>query len=216
MQLTGLKALQVAAIATVTGIVLGLVFYGWLPSAMLVWGMHVPRLIGVFLVPAIGLAISAFLALIVSCDPHIVDHSSTSLVAIGGVVVLPAVFSVPVHLIAIYGNIENKVLGLTSFVFLSGLLLIALSIIFRYVEQNYVVGIRDIWTLRSAEVWEDTHRWASVLFLIFGVLGVALTWIVPYGFLQALTIVGLFVVPTVISVLYSYTIRADRYQYIVR
>ena len=36
--------------------------------------------------------------------------------------------------------------------------------VFRHVEPNYVVGIRDLWTLQSACVWEDTHFVALVAF----------------------------------------------------
>ena len=54
-----------------------------------------------------------------------------------------------------------------------------LAIVFRHVEQNYVVGIYDLWTLWNARVWDDTHFVAMVAFAMASGACIVLMFFMP-------------------------------------
>lgn len=58
------------------------------------------------------------------------------------------------------------------------LLALSLVVVFRHVEQNYVVGIRNMWTLQSMHMWKDTHFVASVAFGVASGVGIVLVFYV--------------------------------------
>ena len=53
---------------------------------------------------------------------------------------------------------------------LIGIMLIFLGNYLHRIKQNYTVGIKLPWTLNSEENWNRTHRMASWLFVICGLL----------------------------------------------
>ena len=65
---------------------------------------------------------------------------------------------------------------------LVGVLFIVIGNYMHKVKQNYTVGIRIPWTLHSEENWNQTHKMASWLWIISGVVFVMnsvlqLTWL---------------------------------------
>jgi uncharacterized membrane protein len=205
-----------ACVATVA-FLLGLAAVSWLPDELHVWdSFPISRMMAVLIIPLISFFFSLFLALIISCDPRVASHSTTSGAAMAGVIALPCLLAIPVEILVIVAaTSKNHHVGTVPVMLLACLLDFALSAVFRFVEPNYVVGIRDLWTLQSSQVWEETHFLASYAFAVAGVLGLVLVFIVPQGLWQLLVVAGLFVLPTALSILYSYTIREDA-QYIVR
>jgi hypothetical protein len=59
------------------------------------------------------------------------------------------------------------------------LLIFAFAMVFKHMEQNYVVGIRGLWTLQRAHMWEDTHFVVSVAFAATNDAGIVLVFFVP-------------------------------------
>lgn len=211
------RGLEVGAVLSTTSFLAGLATVAWLPDTVQLWGnIPIPRMLAILLIPVLAMTTSLFLALISSCDPYSPSQSSTSGAAIAAVVALPPLFALPLQAIALWAALTNHPIGTAPFAVLASLLAFVLAIVFRHVEQNYVVGIRDLWTLRSTRVWDDTHFVASLAFIAAGSAGIVLVFFVPQGIWQVVLIAGLFGVPTALSVLYSYLIREDQYQYIVR
>ncbi|KAG0559830.1 hypothetical protein M758_10G127200 [Ceratodon purpureus] len=210
-----LRGLEAGACLSAIAFLLGLAAVTWLPDELHMWqSFPIPRMLAILIIPVIAFAFSLFLSLITSCDPRLASQSTTSGAAIAAVIALPCLFAVPLEILIVYAGSTGH-LGTAPFVILACLLDFALCAIFKYVEPNYVVGIRCLWTLRNDHVWADTHFFASCIFLVTGVVGLVLVFFVPPGLWQLLVIAGLFFAPTAISVLYSYIIREEA-QYIVR
>ncbi|CAL1520205.1 SdpI family protein [Chitinophaga sp. MM2321] len=68
-----------------------------------------------------------------------------------------------------------------------GLLIAAIGFYLRKLEPNHYVGVRTPWTLQSNEIWTETHRMASTLWLSAGIV-----IIIAGFFLQLIT--GVFVI----------------------
>lgn len=208
--------LEAGAFFSTIAFLVGLASISWLPDELHMWGSFpIPRMVAILIIPLVAFAFALFLSLIASCDPRLASHSAPSgAAAIAAVIALPCLFAVPLEIIVIVASSRGH-LGTAPFVLLACLLDFALSAVFKYVEPNFVVGIRDLWTLQSNEVWEETHFFASCAFAVSGVVGIVLVFFVPSGLWHLLIIAGLFFAPTALSVLYSYAIREDA-QYIVR
>lgn len=93
---------------------------------------------------------------------------------------------------------------------LIGGLFIALGNYFQAVKPNYFIGIRTPWTLESEQVWRRTHRLGGILWIVGGILLIALAFLPEWGMQQALyiTVIALTVL---IPVVYSFMIyRQER------
>lgn len=207
--------LEVGACLSAVAFLLGLAAVSWLPDELHMWeSFPIPRMLAILIIPLMAFSFSLLLSLITSCDPRLASQSTSSGAAIAAVIGLPCLFAVPLEILVVVASSTGH-LSTVPFVLLACLLNFALSAVFKYVEPNYVVGIRDVWTLQSNQVWEETHFFASGAFAVFGVVGIVLVFFVPSGLWQFLLIAGLFFVPTALSILYSYMVREDA-QYIVR
>jgi uncharacterized membrane protein len=82
-----------------------------------------------------------------------------------------------------------------------GLLLIYLGLIMKKLKRNWFIGIRTPWTLSSDKVWEKTHKFGSILFIISGI-------IIIIGMLFKTYLIFFVLVPIIASVIllviYSY------------
>jgi len=207
--------LEAGACLSTVAFLLGLASVSWLPDDIHMWeSFPIPRMLAILIIPLAAFCVSLFLARIASCDPRLASQSATSGAAIAAAIALPCLFAVPLELLVIVASSRGHV-STVPFVLLACLLEFALGGVFKFVEPNYVVGIRDVWTLQSEQVWEETHFFASSAFAVTVVVGVVLVFFVPSGLWQLLLIAGLFLVPTALSILYSYIVREDA-QYIVR
>ncbi|MBV7531776.1 SdpI family protein [Chitinophaga sp. sic0106] len=54
-----------------------------------------------------------------------------------------------------------------------GLVITGIGLYLRNLQPNNYVGIRTPWTLRSAEIWKETHRFASILWTAAGIVFIA-------------------------------------------
>ena len=71
------------------------------------------------------------------------------------------------------------------------------------VKQNFTIGIRLPWTLASEENWNRTHRMASWIFVLGGIIMVINGFVQSYWLLFSILIV-LFLIPCIYSfVLYK-------------
>ncbi|NMC27940.1 MAG: SdpI family protein [Syntrophomonadaceae bacterium] len=93
---------------------------------------------------------------------------------------------------------------------IKGLVAVLFVVIGNFMGQfrhNYFVGIKTPWTLANEEVWRRTHRLAGRIWVVCGLVGLAVSPIEsPWGagvFFAALMIAA------VVPILYSYVIFAD-------
>ena len=85
-----------------------------------------------------------------------------------------------------------------------GILYFFIGYMLRKAKRNFFIGIRTPWTLSSDQVWDETHRVGSVLFMIAGALaflgafvgGTAAIWFVMVPIL----------VSVLVTLIYSYVL----------
>lgn len=82
-----------------------------------------------------------------------------------------------------------------------GILLIAVGNYLPKCKQNYTIGIKVMWALEDEENWAATHRFASRLWVGYGIVTLLLAFWPETGMWVTL---GLVLVTTLGSVLYSY------------
>ena len=80
-----------------------------------------------------------------------------------------------------------------------GIVFIIMGNYMHRIKQNYTVGIKLPWTLNSEENWNRTHRMASWLFVLCGIL-----FIVNGAVLQTEWMVGAAILMAVVPGLYSF------------
>ncbi|WP_165806475.1 SdpI family protein [Chitinophaga parva] len=51
-----------------------------------------------------------------------------------------------------------------------GLLVVILGVYLGGLQPNYFIGVRTPWTLMSSQIWQETHRMASRLWIIAGIV----------------------------------------------
>lgn len=70
-------------------------------------------------------------------------------------------------------------------------------------KHNYTMGIKTMWTIADERVWNDTHRFGGILFVIAGIIGFAATLTLSekmYAIIFGVTILT----ACVITAVYSY------------
>ncbi|MDO6389971.1 SdpI family protein [Pontibacter sp. BT731] len=97
------------------------------------------------------------------------------------------------------------------FVLIGGLF-VALGNYFQAVKPNYFIGIRTPWTLESEQVWRKTHRLGGILWIIGGLLLIALAFLPAWGMQQTLYIAEI-ALTVLIPVVYSFmAYRRERHE----
>jgi uncharacterized membrane protein len=67
------------------------------------------------------------------------------------------------------------------------------------VRRNFYIGVRTPWALANERVWNATHRFAAKIFVLGGVIGLALTAIGVKGWLPFAALMASALVPVVYS-----------------
>ena len=118
---------------------------------------------------------------------------------IGNVVL---VFLALVHVVVI-GNGLGWAIPMPMVIGLSvGALFVVLGNYITRVRPNWFLGIRTPWTLSSERAWRETHRVGGTLFVLGGLVLIAVTLITRKPSFWALLLCG--IGPGIISVIYSY------------
>ncbi|HEY1128434.1 MAG TPA: SdpI family protein [Roseateles sp.] len=87
---------------------------------------------------------------------------------------------------------------------LMGGLFVLMGNVLGKLRSNYTVGIRTPWTLANERVWDQTHRFAGKVFVVAGLLLVALSMSPLPPQWQAAAICGTALAAAAVSVLKSY------------
>lgn len=167
---------------------------------------YAPRALGVAFVPALMLVLLAVFEIVPRIDPLEANIESFERVYDGLVLTLMA-FLVGVHAIVLAFNLGYDVPIELAVGAGTGALAIVIGFAFDHVERNWVVGVRNPWTLSDETVWVETHDRAATTFKLAGALGVAAAVALPLLEFTAFAIpvvVGLLVLAAVDATVYSY------------
>ncbi len=96
-------------------------------------------------------------------------------------------------------------MGFAVMVFV-GVLFLALGNYFQTIKPNYFVGIRTPWTLESEYVWKETHKFGGKLWVVAGLLVIAVTVLLPLSAVTAVLNIAILLAATFIPLVYSYTL----------
>lgn len=203
------KAYIIAALIILIGLATSFYFYNSLPAQIAThWNAqgiadgYGGKIVGLFLIPFISIAIF-FLYLVI---PHL-DPLRENIQRFRGYYDLTfitiIVFMLYVHVLTIIFNLGYVFNFSLMIVPAIGVLLIMMGFILQNSRRNWFVGIRTPWTLSSDEVWRKTHILGGKLFKISGVI----------------TLIGLFfpkqtiwfvispiLISAIVSIVYSYIV----------
>ncbi len=206
--------------AVIVGAMLLLSAWAWLqlPADAQVpihWGAdgqvngYASKTIGLFLLPAITIAVAATFWAIPIIEPrraNIVKSGKAYAAIWVAVVAMLAVIEVVVIAAAM-----GIVFDTTLVVFVGvGLLFIVIGNYLPKVRPNYMLGIRTPWTLTSDLSWDRTHRVGGRLFVLEGVVFILLGLVRPTPEVLFTVLVGGIVAMLVVVFAYSYRVwKAD-------
>lgn len=113
------------------------------------------------------------------------------------------IFMTALTMFIIHNALNPDTLRLNVLFILIGGLFIALGNYFQAVKPNYFIGIRTPWTLESEQVWRKTHRLGGILWIVGGVLLIALAFL-PESGLQQVLYIAVVALTVLIPVAYSF------------
>ena len=201
----------VVSIMIIASTLVGIALWSQLPDPMAShWDVndqvngYMSKFWGVFLMPLMTTGLFLLFLAIPNIDPlkaNIAQFRETFNLFI----VLFVGFMIYIYFLTLLWN-----LGYTGFN-MSNAMLPALGILYFFIgymlpkaKRNFFIGIRTPWTLSSDQVWDETHRVGSVLFMIAGALaflgafvgGTAAIWFVMVPIL----------VSVLVTLIYSYVL----------
>jgi uncharacterized membrane protein len=201
----------VVSIMIIASTLVGIALWSQLPDPMAShWDVndqvngYMSKFWGVFLMPLMTVGLFLLFLAIPNIDPlkaNIAQFRETFNLFI----VLFVGFMIYIYFLTLLWN-----LGYTGFN-MSNAMLPALGILYFFIgymlrkaKRNFFIGIRTPWTLSSDQVWDETHRVGSVLFMIAGALAFL------GAFVGGTAAIWFVIVPILVSVLvtliYSYVL----------
>lgn len=202
--------LAVAALI-IAAVALSLAVYSRLPASMPVhWNLageiddYAPKAIGAFLLPAIMLALAGVFAALPAISPSGFDIEQRSrayraiLLAI-----LLFMLGIHVHLLLSAMNMAPSISDVVPL--LIGALFVIFGNYLPKMRRNFFIGIRTPWTLADEDVWFRTHRLGGVVFIVCGVLLMAVG---PFlsGSAASIFLPALIGLAALVMVIYSFVI----------
>jgi uncharacterized membrane protein len=173
------KTLIITSIITILPIFVGVYFWNRLPDVMAThFGVDntangfSSKPFAVFGLPLFCLAIEWVAAFVTSHDPRRKNISPKMFTLVLWIVPIISMFCAVIMYPANLGYELDITLFAEIFM---GLLFVIIGNFLPKARQNYTIGIRLPWTLANEENWNRTHRIAGYLWLISGILVVALT-----------------------------------------
>ncbi|HEY9429035.1 MAG TPA: DUF1648 domain-containing protein [Gemmatimonadaceae bacterium] len=164
------------AVLTALALVISIIAYGHLPDPMPThWNIHGevdgygPRFVGAFLNPLIMVAIAFMIPVLPKIDPRGRNYEkfgAAYLTMMNATITLMFV----VHIFALSSALGMNIPIQRIIPAAVGLLFVVIGNLLPRVRPNWMVGIRNPWTLSSDRVWERTHRVGGYLMMGLGVL----------------------------------------------
>ncbi len=199
------KTLLITSILTVLPVLIGVVFWNRLPEEMAThFGMdggangYSSKVFAVFGLPLFCLAMHWLAAFMTAQDPKKQNIGSKLFSFILWIVPAVSLFCAGI----IYPFNLGYQMDITRISeILIGVMFIALGNYLPKVGQNYTIGIRLPWTLDDEENWNRTHRAAGRLWVGGGIV---ILLLVLSGMASAYWMAGIFLILTLVPVVYSF------------
>jgi uncharacterized membrane protein len=122
------------------------------------------------------------------------------------------IFMAALAIFIIHNALNPDTFRLNVLFLLIGGLFVALGNYFQAVKPNYFIGIRTPWTLESEQVWRKTHRLGGILWIVGGLMLIALAFL-PESGLQQVLLVATVALTVLVPVAYSFVAyRQERRQ----
>lgn len=186
---------------------IGIVFYPQMPEKMAShWNYkgevdgYITKFWGSFLMPFILVGVTLLFLLIPKIDP-LKANIQKFRKHYDGFIIVFLLFMLFIHLQMILWNLGIKISPNVFLPIGTGALFFYAGILLENAKSNWFIGIRTPWTLSSEKVWEKTHRIASKLFKISGVIAVVGVLFRDYSIFFVLIPIFL---TTIYSTVYSY------------
>lgn len=173
---TELKKDWYVLLVIIGAIILSLLVYPYLPEKMAThWNAegevdgYSSRLVGAFLLPAIGLVAYLLILLSPVVDPRRDNYAKFikgyRLFRLGIIL-----FLMGMHLLSLAFNLGYPIEIGRAVTLGLGILFALIGNYFPQIRHNYLFGLKTPWTLASEQVWRKTHRLGGKLFLGSGLL----------------------------------------------
>jgi uncharacterized membrane protein len=154
----------------------GIIAYPFMPDLMAShWGFsdevngYMPKIWGLFLVPAISTGLALLLLFIPRLDP-LKENIEKFMDAYEQFVIIILAFLLYVSLFTIFWNAGMR-FGISQVLSPAfGVLFYACGVLIGKAKRNWFIGIRTPWTLTSERVWDRTHAIGGKLFRLAGIL----------------------------------------------
>jgi hypothetical protein len=192
-------------------IIYGLYFYNKLPDVIPTHfdfsgnvNGYTNKNIFVFVLPILLAIINIFLCYIIKLDPKNKDKN-TKIINIM-LFILPVLFNV-IFILILFTTLDYGFNKSFANIFI-GIFFITIGNYFPKFSQNYTIGIRIPWTMNDEENWYKTHRFASKLYIILGILFIFSKFIQndDIRFYITIMLFSIFILPLV----YSYVIYKNK------
>lgn len=201
------KQLLISSIIILLPILAGLIIWNILPERIAThWGADGEadgwsgKAFAVFAIPLFMLALHWVCVFATTIDPKNKNQNNKILSMILWIVpIVSLITSGLVYAVALGSKISVDLVARI----LIGLLFVILGNYMPKCKQNYVIGIKVTWTLKSEENWNKTHRFAGKVWVLGGVLLLATMFVPMENFLYAFLVMALVLV--LIPIIYSYT-----------
>lgn len=183
--------------------------YAWLPARIAVhWGFAgrgpdnwMPKQIGAFILPVIGLVLTAVL---IAIAPRGAPGARPNSMARAYATVVAAISGIPLYAtIGIVGVAMGLELDMHTYATVGlGLVFMVLGNSLGKTTRNSVIGVRLPWTMASDEVWLRANRLTGWL-LVLGGLVTIIGAFITNGIIVALCVIA---ATAIVSIVYSYAI----------
>jgi len=130
---------------------------------------YMPKIVGLFLMPFVTLALFFLFLLIPSIDP-LKNNIKKFRKYYNNFVLIIILFLFYIYLLTILWNFNYKFNMTMMMIPVLGVLFIYIGYIMKNLKRNWFIGIRTPWTLSSDKVWDKTHNLGSKLFMLSGII----------------------------------------------
>ena len=196
------KLTIITTVLALLPMILGAVLYDRLPDVVTThWGFNnepngwSPKWMACFGIPAFMAAINLIVGIATEGESKLNGTSKVVINICRWIVPVLSIILVPMMLFYELGykmDVEKIVCTIL------GVLFIVLGNYLPKCRQNYYVGIKIPWTLKSEENWNKTHRFGGFVFMICGVLILVSAW-AGTSWVTVAVLFAMILIPTVYS-----------------
>lgn len=191
----------------IVAVLVGIVLYPRLPDPMPShWNAagqvdgYSSRFWGVFLLPAILVPLLLLFLAIPNIDP-LKANIAKFRGAFNAFILAFTVYMLFVYALTLLSALGIKFNMTTLLLPAVGLLFIGIGFMMRQAKRNFFIGIRTPWTLSNDQVWDQTHKVGSWLFMLAGLVTVIAGFLGQDSVFVMLTVILL---AAFVPVVYSY------------